>query len=72
MINRILSKFFKKPVLQMTALKNEKLYTGKNIYIYVFNNRLVTRIYRQLNKNLIQWNGQKFEQILHQGRYIKS
>ena len=54
MINRILSKFFKKPVLQMTALKNEKLYTGKNIYIYVFNNRLVTRIYRQLNKNLIQ------------------
>ena len=40
----------------MTALKNKKLYTGKNIYIYVSNNRLVTRIYRQLSKNLIQWN----------------
>ena len=40
----------------MTALKNKKLYTGKNIYIYVSNNRLVTRIYRQLNKNFIQWN----------------
>lgn len=38
----------------MTALKNKKLYTGKNIYNYVSNNRLVTRIYRQLNKNLIQ------------------
>lgn len=38
----------------MKSLKNKRLYTGKNIYIYVSNNRLVTRIYRQLNKNLIQ------------------
>ena len=35
----------------MTALKNEKLYTGKNIYIYVFNNRLVTRIYKNFYKS---------------------